>query len=70
MRTNVVLNDELVAKAFQLTEARTKRELLHIALTELVRIRSKDNLADLAGRVLLRHDFDHKEARSVRPYDR
>ena len=70
MRTNVVLNDELVAKAFQLTEARTKRELLHIALTELVRIRSKDNLADLAGRVLLRHDFDHKEARSVRTYDR
>ena len=70
MRTNVVLNDELVAKAFQLTEARTKRELLHIALTELVRIRGKHNLADLAGRVGLRHDFDHKEARSVRTYDR
>ena len=70
MRTNVVLNDDLVAKAFQLTEARTKRELLHLALTELVRIRLKHNLADLAGRVLLRDGFDHKEARSVRTYDR
>ncbi len=70
MRSNVVLDDELMAKAFHLTEARTKRELLHIALTELVRIRRKHNLADLAGRVLLCDDFDHKEARSVRTYDR
>ena len=68
MRTNVVLDDDLVEEAFRLTDARTKRELLHIALSELVRIRRKRNLAELAGRVELRDDYDHKALRDVRSY--
>ena len=37
MRTNVVLDDELIREAFSLTGIRTKRELIHTALQELVR---------------------------------
>ncbi len=70
MRTNVVLDDELVNEGFRLTDVRTKRELLHLALTELVRIRRKRNLGELAGRVQLRDDYDHKELRDVRQNDR
>lgn len=70
MRTNVVLDDDLVSEGFRLTGVRTKRELLHLALSELVRIRRKRNLAELAGRVRLRDDFDHKALRDVRPHDR
>ena len=70
MRTNIVLDDELVAQAFKLTDVRTKRDLIHLALEELIRIRRKKNLADLAGRVRLRDDYDHKELREVRGDDR
>lgn len=70
MRTNVVLDDELVQEAFALTNARTKRELVHLALTELVRSRRRKDLLELGGRVQLREDFDHKAARDIRDVSR
>jgi Arc/MetJ family transcription regulator len=65
MRTNVALDDELVEEAFALTGARTKKELLHLALQELVRVRRKQDLTELAGRIRLRDDFDHKAMRDL-----
>jgi Arc/MetJ family transcription regulator len=70
MRTNIVLDDNLVQEAFRLTDARTKRELIQLALEELIRVRRKLNLADLAGRIRLRDDFDHRAMRDVRSDDR
>lgn len=35
-RTNIVLDDDLVARAMRLTGARTKREVVDIALRRLV----------------------------------
>ena len=70
MRTNIVLDDILVQEAFRLTDARTKRELIQLALEELIRVRRKLNLAGLAGRIRLRDDFDHKAMRDVRSDDR
>jgi Arc/MetJ family transcription regulator len=66
MRTNVVLDGELVREAFRLTGARTKRELIDMALRELVRVRRKKDLMELAGRIHLRNDFDHKGLRTLR----
>jgi Arc/MetJ family transcription regulator len=66
MRTNIVLDGELVEEAFALTGARTKKELVHLALTELVRSRKKKDLTELAGRVRLRDDYDHKALRELR----
>ena len=66
MRTNIVLDDELVREAFALTGARTKKELVHLALEELVRIRRKKDLVDLAGQIQFRQDFDHKQLRKTR----
>ena len=65
MRTNVVLDEDLVKEAFALTGARTKRELLDLALKELVRTHRKKDLAELAGRVSFRDDFDHKAFRDM-----
>jgi Arc/MetJ family transcription regulator len=70
MRTNVVLDDELLSQARRLTGVRTNREILRLALEELVRQRSKKDLAELAGRIRFRDDFDHKAAREVRRGDR
>ena len=65
LRTNVDLNDKLIEEAFALTGARTKKELLHLALQELVRVRRKKDLTELAGRIHLRDDFDHKAMRDL-----
>lgn len=66
MRTNIVLDDELVEEALAVTGARTKKEVVHLALQELVRSRKKKNLADLAGRIRFRSGFDPKSARKLR----
>jgi len=70
MRTNIVLDEDLVREGFQLTDARTKRELIQLALEELIRVRRKRNLAELAGQIRLNDDFDHKAMRDVRSDDR
>ncbi len=66
MRTSIVLDDELVQEALAATGARTKSEVVRLALQELVRSRTKKNLADLAGRVRFRRRFDHKPMRKLR----
>jgi len=66
MRTNIVLDDALVDEAMKLTGASTKKEVVHLALEELIRSRKKKNLVDLAGRIQFRRGFDHKAMRKVR----
>jgi len=66
MRTNVVLDDALVDEAMKLTGARTKKEVVRLALEELIRSRKKKNLLDLAGRIQFRRGFDHKAMRKLR----
>lgn len=65
MRTNVVLNDELVAEAFALTGVQTKKELIHLALCELIRVRRKKDLSELAGRISLREEGSLRLAGAV-----
>ena len=63
MRTNIVLDDELVAKAFSLCDARTKRDLVMLALEEFVRNRSRRDLRELRGKISFREDYDYKSLR-------
>lgn len=42
MRTNVVLNDELVREAMQYSKAKTKRALIEEALLTLVRVQAEE----------------------------
>ena len=39
VRTNIILDDTLVKEAIRLTNVRSKREVVHLALQELVRLR-------------------------------
>ena len=66
MRTNIVLDQELVEEAQELTGERTKRKVVHLALEELVARRKRRNLLDLAGRLEL-SGYDHKKIRALRP---
>ena len=51
MRTNVVLDDKLVAEAMRLTGLQTKRGVIDHALKELIRRRQQRRLLELRGRV-------------------
>ncbi len=66
MRTNIVLDEELVERAFALTGVRTKKDLVNLALKELVRSRQRKDLTDLAGRIRFRSNFDHKALREMK----
>ncbi|MBS1242848.1 MAG: hypothetical protein H6R44_603 [Nitrospirae bacterium] len=63
MRTNIVLNDELVKKAFRHSSARTKKELVHEALEELIAARQRRDLRDLRGKISFAKGYDHKKLR-------
>lgn len=63
MRTNIVLKDDLVKEAFKFTDVRTKKELVHIALTEYVQNHGRRNLADLRGKIVFRQGYDYKKMR-------
>ncbi|MBK6617224.1 MAG: hypothetical protein RI993_1282 [Pseudomonadota bacterium] len=66
MRTNIVLDETLVKEAITLTGIRTKRELIDVALRELIRSRRKKNMLDLAGKIQFADDYDHKQLRELR----
>jgi Arc/MetJ family transcription regulator len=66
MRINILVDDDLLQEAMNATGARTKKDVVNLALQELVRSRKKKNLADLAGRIRFREGFDHKAMRILR----
>lgn len=66
MRTNIVLDDELVAEAARLTGIRTKKELVHEALRALVAARRRLSLLDLDGKIQPARSYDHRALRKGR----
>jgi Arc/MetJ family transcription regulator len=63
MRTNIVLDDEIVKKAFRYSKAKTKKELINEALKELITSRQRLDLRDLRGKIEFRSDYDYKKLR-------
>lgn len=63
MRTNIVLNDELVDEAARLTGITTKKDLVHEALRVLIATRKRKNLLDLAGKIQFAPGYDYKALR-------
>lgn len=65
MRTNIVLDDNLVNEAFKYaTDIRTKRELVEVALQEFVKNRKLKDIRDLRGKVQFAEGYDYKAMRS------
>jgi Arc/MetJ family transcription regulator len=66
MRTNIVIDEKLLREAFSVSEARTKKDLIHEALRVLVSVRKRKDLTELAGKIDLTDDYDHKVLRKMR----
>jgi Arc/MetJ family transcription regulator len=58
VRTNIEIDDDLLAEAQAVAGTRTKRETVHLALVELVRRRSRGAMLELRGRVPWDGDLD------------
>jgi Arc/MetJ family transcription regulator len=63
MRTNIILDDNLVQEAFKYSNANTKKELIHLVLKEFVEKKRRLNLLDLEGKIEFAEDYDHKKLR-------
>lgn len=51
MRTNVVIDDELIERARILTGIKTKREVIHEALRTLIQLRQQQEVRTLRGKL-------------------
>jgi Arc/MetJ family transcription regulator len=67
MRTNIVLDDELVEEAFKFSQTvSTKRELIETALKEYVNNRKRKSLKELKGKIKFSVDYDYKKMREMK----
>lgn len=65
MRTNIVLDDELVAKAMQYSRTTTKRDAVHAALEEYVASRERrERIEEFFGSDCIDPAYDYKAARA------
>ena len=67
MRTNIVLDDNLVEEAFKYAnDVHTKRELIEVALKEFVTTRKMKNLKEIKGKIQFDESYDYKKMRIAR----
>lgn len=63
MRTNIVIDNELIEEAFKYSSSRTKKDLIHEALVTFIESRKRMNLMDLKGKIQFSDAYDYKKAR-------
>lgn len=66
MRTNIVLDDDLIEEAARLSGIRTKKDLVHEALRVFIATKKRKSLLDLAGKIELAPGYDYKALRRDR----
>ena len=66
MRTNIVIDDQLLKEAFSVSSAKTKKDLVHEALRVLIRLRKRKDMTELAGLISFDDAYDHKALRKMR----
>lgn len=63
MRTNIVLDDQLVKEAFKYSKAKTKKDLVEAALREFVENHRRMDLRDLKGKISFQTNYNYKSMR-------
>ncbi len=58
MRTNIVIDDELMRRAMRASGARTKREAVETALRLMVGLKQQERLRRLRGKLKWEGDLD------------
>ena len=64
MRTNIVLDDDVVEEAFQYAEnIHTKKDLIDIALKEYIQNHKIKDLREIRGKIQFAADYDFRKMR-------
>ena len=63
MRTNIILDDELMELALRYSGLKTKKEVVHKALLEFVAALKQKDLRDLKGKIQFQKEYDYKSLR-------
>lgn len=58
MRTNIVINDQLMADALKATGLTTKKEAVDLGLRMLVRLKKQQAIRQLRGKLIWEGDLD------------
>ena len=66
MRTNVVIDSEIMQKAIILSGLKTKRAVINRALYEYVDSLTRMDLSDLRGKIKFADGYDYKSLREGR----
>jgi len=62
VRTNIVIDDKLMAEALRATGARTKREAVELGLKTLIRLKKQERIRGFRGRIEWRDDLERMRA--------
>ena len=58
MRTNIVIDDELMNEALRVTGLKSKREAIELGLRTLLRIRKQEEIRQFRGKLDWQGDLD------------
>ena len=58
MRTNIVIDDDLMRDALKATGAKTKREAVELGLRTLLKLRKQQQIKTLRGRISWQGDLE------------
>ena len=58
MRTNIVIDEELMKETLRLTGLKTKREAVELGLRTIVRLRKQEEIRRFRGKLSWRGDLD------------
>jgi len=58
MRTNIVIDDELMANALKMTGLRTKREAVELGLKTLVKLKQQEQIRQFKGKLPWKGDLE------------
>jgi len=58
MRTNIVIDDKLMAETLRLTGLKTKREAVELGLRTIVRLKQQEKIRQFRGKLAWEGDLD------------
>lgn len=66
MRTNIVIDDNLIKQAMRVSGLTTKKDVVNRALVEFVQRHTRKDLNELQGKIKFADNYDYKALRKGR----
>jgi len=66
MRTNILIDDDIMKMAMGISGVKTKKEVINRALREFVAFHSRKDLSELKGKIKFAEGYNHRVLREGR----